>query len=318
MIASSGVVDWFFEPFGFNISSKRTSLAASCGAALATPFFGFIAAVLWATVLTVCPCTLALAQGQASQARPAWPNSNRLSGSAFLTPGLLKLQADEANSPIALWLDKGRAAWADNSQSASCQSCHNSPQSLHSSVPNYPRLVPRAGGQLALINLEDQILQCRTRNLKPPAGTVPREPPRLEDDDILSLSALLHDSARGQPINVQPTREQMETWSARLAAGAALFATRLGRINLACVHCHEQNIGQQMRIDVISPGHPTGFPVYRMSWQKIGSLDRRLRACYSGVQAVIPPPGAPELRDLELFLKVRANGMPLEGSSIRR
>ena len=73
-----------------------------------------------------------------------------------------------------------------------------------------------------------------------------------------------------------------------------------------------------MRTDVVSPGHPTGFPVYRMGWQKIGSVDRRLRACYSGVQAVLPPPGAAELRALELYLKVRANGMLIDGSSIRR
>ena len=55
-----------------------------------------------------------------------------------------------------------------------------------------------------------------------------------------------------------------------------------------------------------------------MGWQRLGSLERRLRACYSGVQAVLPPPGAPELRELELYLKVRASGMLVEGPSIRR
>ena len=80
----------------------------------------------------------------------------------------------------------------------------------------------------------------------------------------------------------------------------------------------EQNVGQQMHADVISPGHPTGFPIYRTSWQRLGTIERRLRACYSGVQAVLPAPGAPELRELELYLKVRANGMALDGPSIRR
>ena len=69
---------------------------------------------------------------------------------------------------------------------------------------------------------------------------------------------------------------------------------------------------------VVSPGHPTGFPVYRMGWQRLGSLARRLRDCYSGVQAVLPPPGAVALRELELYLKVRASGMLMEGPSIRR
>jgi L-cysteine S-thiosulfotransferase len=240
-----------------------------------------------------------------------WPNSNKLSGNAFLTPGLLKLQADVQDSPVSLWVDKGQQQWADTQGGASCKSCHNTPGSLRQAVASFPKLASRPGStSLVLINLEDQIIACRTR-----AG---RLGARLDDDDVLSLSALLHNEAKGLPINVQPVREQMHAWSARLEAGTALFAKRLGRINLACVHCHEQNIGKQMRIDVISPANPTGFPLYRMSWQKIGSMDRRLRACYSGVQAVIPPPGAAELRDLELYLKVRANGMPLEGPSIRR
>ncbi len=250
-------------------------------------------------------CSTVLAQ--------SWPADPKLSGNAFLSPGLQQLQADAQNSPVSLWLDKGQQQWADATGGASCKSCHGAPQSLRDKVPTFPKLAPTltgSPGALKLINLEDQIVACRTR-----AG---RLGARLDDDDVLSLSALLHNEAKGLPINVQPVREQMPAWTAHLEAGTALFAQRLGRINLACVHCHEQSVGKQMRIDVISPGNPTGFPIYRMSWQKLGSMDRRLRACYSGVQAVIPPPGAPELRDLELYLKVRANGMPIEGPSIRR
>ena len=240
------------------------------------------------------------------QAQP-WPTSNKLNGSAFLPPGLMKLAADTNESPIALWLDKGQAQWTDTAGGASCQSCHATPQSLRQAVPGFPRLT---GNGQNLFNLEDQIVACRAR-----AG---RMDARIEDDDVLSLSALLHNAAKDLPISVQAPPQHAALWQSRLENGTALFAKRMGRINLACVHCHEQNIGKQLRADVISPGHPTGFPVYRMSWQKIGSMDRRLRACYSGVQAVIPPPGADDLRDLELYLKVRANGLPLEGPWIRR
>ena len=89
-------------------------------------------------------------------------------------------------------------------------------------------------------------------------------------------------------------------------------------MNLACTHCHDSQIGKHLRADVISPAHPTGFPIYRQTWQNLGSIDRRLRACFSGVQAAIPAPGANELRDLELFLKVRAQGILWDGPSIRR
>ena len=141
---------------------------------------------------------------------------------------------------------------------------------------------------------------------------------KAEDDDVLALSAVLNEVARGQPINVRAPPDQAAPWQARLTHGAQLFATRRGRIHLACVHCHEQKVGRQMSADVISPGNPTGFPIYRMSWQRLGTVGRRLRACYSGVQAVLPAVGSPELRELELYLKVRAQGMPLDGPSIRR
>ena len=236
-----------------------------------------------------------------------WPTSTRLSGNAFLPPGLVALQNDAENSPIAVWLDKGRAQWADASGGRSCQGCHGAPESLKSAAPRFPHL--DVTGK-TLINLEDQIVACSARTGHPNT--------KGEDDEVLALSALLHQVAKGQPIEARAPADHAAAWDAHLGRGAQLFATRMGRINLACVHCHEQNVGRQIRADVVSPGNPTGFPIYRMSWQRLGTLERRLRACYSGVQAVMPPPGDADLRDLELFLKVRANGMPLDGPSIRR
>ena len=235
-----------------------------------------------------------------------WPTDPKLSGNAFLTPGLLKLQNDAQNSPVSLWLDKGAALWSDASSGPSCQSCHGAVETLKRAATTFPRITSGT----ALINLEDQIVKCSTRG--------GREAFKVEEDEVLSLSALLHHAAKGLPINVQAPAQHSELWQARLSRGTALFSTRLGRINLACIHCHDQNIGRQMRLDVVSPGHPTGFPIYRMSWQRLGSVERRLRACYSGVQAVLPAPGDADLRDLELYLKVRANGMLMDGPSVRR
>ena len=173
---------------------------------------------------------------------------------------------------------------------------------------------PRLGADgKSVVNLEDQILRCQSRQQATPNT--------LESEEVLSLSAALHIAAKNEPIAVAPPSSQSDAstqWQARLKSGETLYQTRIGRMNLACMHCHDQKVGAQMRADTISQGHPTGFPIYRMSWQGMGSIDRRLRACYSGVQAAIPPAGSAELRDLELYLKVRANGMPLDGPSIRR
>jgi sulfur-oxidizing protein SoxA len=170
-----------------------------------------------------------------------------------------------------------------------------------------------------LVNLEDQIIRCQARqNPQSPATYISNA---LESEEVLSLSAALHQVAKNETIAVvAPTSTAFAgtQWQTRLKSGETLYQTRIGRMNLACMHCHDQKVGSQMRADTISQGHPTGFPIYRMSWQAMGTVDRRLRACYSGVQASIPQAGSADLRDLELYLKVRANGMPLDGPSIRR
>ncbi|MFZ2736680.1 MAG: sulfur oxidation c-type cytochrome SoxA [Burkholderiaceae bacterium] len=254
-----------------------------------------------ATLLLMLGSWLSLASAQ------PWPEQQNLSGNAFLTRTLLTLQNSPDSNPISLWLEQGQVLWRDGRTGPSCSSCHGAIDKLKNAAPSFPRL---SADGAHLINLEDQIIACRNRS--------GRNPQQLEDLDILALSAALHQTAKAQPINVKPLPHQTDQWQQRFRQGSNLFNTRLGRMNLACVHCHANNVGRQMSADVISPGHPTGFPIYRMSWQGMGSIDRRLRACYSGVQAIMPAPGDPVLRDLELYLKVRANGMPMDGPSIRR
>ena len=63
--------------------------------------------------------------------------------------------------------------------------------------------------------------------------------------------------------------------------------------------------------------HPTGYPIYRLEWESLGSLQRRLRNCLVGMRAETPEYGAPELVDLELFLLWRARGMQIETPAVR-
>jgi sulfur-oxidizing protein SoxA len=81
-------------------------------------------------------------------------------------------------------------------------------------------------------------------------------------------------------------------------------------MNLSCAQCHDRNWGRTLLHETVSQGHGTGFPAYRQEWQSVGSLQRRLRACYSGLRAEMPPYDARELLELELFLAWRANGRP--------
>jgi L-cysteine S-thiosulfotransferase len=233
---------------------------------------------------------------------------SRSSGFVYLSPQLQALQNDPERSPSILWQERGQALWQGQ-----CTACHGQINQLQRSAASFPRL--SADGK-KLHNLEDQISVCMQRPNSSKATVS-----SADQDAVLSLSAALHLTAKGQPIAVSSvglSADKAAQWQERLSQGQRLYETRAGKMNLACMHCHDQKVGAQMRADTISQGHPTGFPIYRMSWQTMGTLDRRLRACYSGVQAPLPELGSAQLRDLELFMKVRANGMPLDGPSMRR
>ena len=249
----------------------------------------------------------------AVQASTVRAQDKRTSGTVYLSKQMQDLQADASRNPISLWQDRGQVLWQGQ-----CKSCHGEIDSLKRSATSFPRL--SADGK-SLINLEDQIARCQQRKPGTSQAMEPAASLSTDSDEVLSLSVALHQVAVSTPIKVAAPIGHASAavqWQARLSSGEKLYQTRIGRMNLACMHCHDQKVGAHMRADTISQGHPTGFPIYRMSWQTVGSIDRRLRACYSGVQATVPPSGSPELRDLELFLKVRANGMPLDGPSIRR
>ena len=229
------------------------------------------------------------------------------SGNAFLSASMQAMQKDPMTNPISLWLDKGNALWTGTDRQASCTQCHGPIENSKALASQFPKWSSKFK---KLINLEDQILECSQRTSRPYQS--------LEDANVLALSALVHHQSQNQAIQLKPHDSHKEQWQRELNVGAQLFTQRIGRMNLACSHCHDQNVGKKMQADIISPGHPTGFPIYKMSWQGMGSIDRRIRACYSGVQAEIPQPGSRELRQLELFLKMRAEGMTLDGPSLRR
>jgi sulfur-oxidizing protein SoxA len=101
------------------------------------------------------------------------------------------------------------------------------------------------------------------------------------------------------------------------ARGEALFRRRQGQLNLSCANCHDDNPGRQLGGNAIPQGHPTGYPLYRLEWQGLGSLQRRLRNCMAGVRAEPYAYGSPEYVELELYLMHRARGMPLETPAVR-
>jgi len=156
------------------------------------------------------------------------------------------------------------------------------------------------------IDLEQRINLCRTEHQR-------AEPLTWESEDLLALTGFVAHQSRGLPIAVDDNPE-LRPFS---ALGDELFHRREGQLNLSCSQCHDDNWGKRLAGSVIPQGHPTGYPVYRLEWQSVGSLQRRLRNCMTGVRAEPYEYGAPDAVALELYLMERARGMTIETPAVR-
>ena len=78
------------------------------------------------------------------------------------------------------------------------------------------------------------------------------------------------------------------------------MAHAYGQLDLACAQCHDDNAGKRLGGSIIPQAHPTGYPIYRLEWQALGSLQRRLRGCLTGIRAEPFPYGATKLVDLQV------------------
>jgi L-cysteine S-thiosulfotransferase len=217
------------------------------------------------------------------------PAGERRSGYEFMSRETKALQDDQVTGPAALWLLDGEAAWAK----LGCASCHGDAKtSMKGVAARYPAIVDGK-----LVNLEQQVRH------KAPALA-------YESRDLLALTALVAHQSKGMPIDVKAAEPYLDH-------GRAFFHRRQGQLNLACAQCHDDNWGKKLAGSTIPQAHPTGYPLYRLEWQTMGSLARRFRNCLTGMRAELYPPGAPEFVELELYLMWRARGMPLDAPGVR-
>jgi sulfur-oxidizing protein SoxA len=242
----------------------------------------------------------------ASGAEPQRPQPLK-SGIEFAGDDLRKLQADDFANPGMLWVERGAKLWSATAGKAgkSCAGCHGDAAStMKGAAARYPRMDAAAG---RIVNLEERINLCRARNQQAPALA-------YESDELLGLTAYVAHQSRGQPVAVTVDEASRGSFE----RGRAQYEKRIGQMNLACAHCHDRNWGRQLLAETISQGHGNAYPAYRLEWQSAGSLQRRMRACYFGLRAEMPPYGAQELLDLELYLAWRASGLPVETPGVRR
>jgi sulfur-oxidizing protein SoxA len=234
------------------------------------------------------------------------PRPERRSGYTFMAPDTQAIQNDDTANPGMLWVLDGETLWKAKTGAAmtACADCHNDARvNMKGVAARYPSFDKALGRP---VNLEQRVNLCRARNQQ--ASTL-----TYESHDLLALTAFVAQQSRGMAIKAG-SDPQLEPF---VAKGRDVFMRRQGQLNLGCTNCHDDNWDKHLAGSAITQGHPTGYPLYRLEWQSLGSLQRRLRNCMIGMRAQAYDYGAPELVELELYLMSRAREMPIETPAVR-
>ena len=240
----------------------------------------------------------------AAQAQIA--EADRKSGSAFMSAQTQQMQHDDGTNPGMLSALDGESLWKTKTGGAdkSCADCHGEAQtSMKGVAARFPAF--NEASQTP-IDLQGRINLCRQDQQK----DTPLAP---ESRDLLALSTFIGLQSRGMP-TAPPDDQRLTPFRER---GRALWSQRMGQLNFSCAQCHEDNWGKHLGSAPIPQAHANAYPIYRLEWQGMGSLQRRLRNCMSGVRAQAFPYGAQEFVELELYLAQRARGMPVETPGVR-
>lgn len=237
---------------------------------------------------------------------PAAGADERRSGYEEMSREVQAMQRDDGANPAMLWVEEGGALWdrKEGSAALACADCHGrAADSMRGVAARHPAFDPGTGHP---IDLQGRVNRCRQTHQG--AGAF-----AWESGEILALTAFVARQSRGMPIAADG--------DARLApfrdSGRRLFEERRGQLNLSCAQCHDDNAGRRLAGSAIPQGHPAGYPLYRLEWQGLGSLQRRLRNCMAGVRSEPYAYGSAEHVELELFLMSRADGMAMETPAVR-
>lgn len=235
------------------------------------------------------------------------PLSEVISGFEFRTKETQDLELDDFNNPGFLMVEQGEALWStvEGSAGKSCESCHgDASESMKGVRASMPKWNEAAGKPMTM---EQYVNACRTERMGADAW-------KWESDQMLGMTAYVGLQSRGMPVALDLKAGDMQSWWDK---GKEIYYTRSGQLDLACASCHESNYGNYIRADHLSQGQSNGFPTYRLKWQKMGSLHRRLKGCMADVRAEPYDVGSDEFVALETYLAWRGTGLSVETPAVR-
>ena len=220
----------------------------------------------------------------------------------------LRAQYDAINEfpPYEFDLDEGKdSAYRRLPDGSNLVECLG--ENRRTGVNNYPIYDEKKG---EVISLPVAINRCLER-----AGQAPLSYRKLPLSKTL---AHLNYAARGTRRDVaEPASEQSRS---AYNAGKVYFNTKRGQLNLSCADCHVRAAGKHLREQTLAPllGAVNHYPVYGLNWGALGTLHQRFVGCLEQVNAESEDLQSKVFRELEYFLTVMANGLPMVGPGIHR
>ena len=227
------------------------------------------------------------------------------SGWRFRSDETQALEADDFENPAMVAVEYAIELWETpaGTSNKSCADCHGGVENLKGLRANMPRWSDAKGKPESL---EHIINASITEHQGAEAW-------KWESPEMLAMTSLIGMQSRGMPMTVQ-TDGPMAEW---VEKGKDLYYMRVGQLDMACSHCHEDKYGNMIRADHLSQGMINGFPTYRFKWQGLGSLHRRFSGCMKNIRATPYERGSDEFVALEAYLAWRGAGLGIETPAVR-
>lgn len=229
-----------------------------------------------------------------------------MSGWHFRSDETQALEMDDFDNPSMVFVDQALDTWdtVEGTKDKSCASCHDD---VETSMKGVRAVYPKWNDQKETVyTMAMQINDCRETGMG-------ADPWKYTGGDMAAMEALISVQSRGMPVNVAIDGPAELTWE----HGKELYYTRTGQLDLSCASCHEDNYGNMIRADHLSQGQINGFPTYRLKNAKLNTVHARFKGCVRDTRAETYKPGSEEFIALELYVSSRANGLSVEGPSVR-
>ena len=172
---------------------------------------------------------------------------------------------------------------------------------------DYPKFVKGKG----VVTLSSAVVDCAKANKQ--KGW------KLTKGKTADLEAYFANASKekGKKVNIViDSKEAAEAYE----RGKKEYYAQRGYLQLSCATCHVQGAGQRVRNEKLSPllGHVTHFPVYRLKWQGLGTLERRIKGCNKNQGETPHKPGSAWTKEMLYFMGYMSNGLPVDGPDIRK